>query len=66
MRYFVMFAAVALLVSFVWWKVDRDARQSVLDSIERANTRAGTKADQAEIDVLKCRGTWNRETHKCE
>ena len=35
--------------------------------IDQANDAAGTKADQAERDVLNCRpGKWNREAGRCD
>ena len=34
--------------------------------IEGANDAAGDKADEAERRVLDCRGTWNRETSRCD
>ena len=46
---------------------DRDAgATSDRQRIEGADDAAGGKADAAEQRVLDCRGTWNRETSRCE
>ena len=44
-----------------------DGRASAIAKIEAANTKALSKADAAERDVLACPpGKWNKEARKCE
>lgn len=64
----VLSLALALLTAIVMVRsADRDAgATSERARIEGANDAAGDKADEAERRVLDCRGTWNRETSRCE
>lgn len=64
----VLSLALALLAAvYMVRSADRDAGATRERArIEGANDAAGGKADAAEQRVLDCRGTWNRETSRCE
>jgi hypothetical protein len=58
--------AAALVAALIWGIYDKGQREA-LDTVKDANAAAASKADAAEIGVLKCQqGKWNKETRKCE
>jgi hypothetical protein len=58
-------AAAALVAALIWGIYEKGQREA-LDKVKDANAAAASKADAAEIKTLKCQGTWNRDTSKCQ
>lgn len=65
-RYFTLALAIAGVVLWLRWDAASDAVSAFRASAVEAFSRLLTKADQAQDAVQSCRGTWNRETGKCE